>query len=558
MSNNDNSNISKSNIKFNNLASGIKFNYKGNNKNMLNRKNFTLTEEYSCDIVIDEKPENNFKKSNEINFKPSTKQTIDKNEFKRFKKRFNMEEEDEIKEEKEDEEKNSKNSGIQTPPSRLRNNIYTDKNFKRNNKVINDSDDENRNKILIEDNLNNSIEEKKEEDNKDNEKNNLKNNKSKGIKSEGGDFEHKKMKIKKSKKKIKKWNEEEFQKLKSEAKNFLPFKEYDINKYLLTLAQINNIKQIPELYDKYMHFLSLKRKQDQIQKEVLLKNIIKGLMNIYKRKVYEKDFKVNSLINEQDLVKFGYKSSEKEAYFDLFICFISMYVNGFENLKELTSMPAQTKLLIPFHALAYIFSSQIYFSNIAKLTQNYYDKFLAYKIIPIYIKENEEYRYRIDSRKKIWNQFENIYLYYKNKKKLYLNDEKGKAKINDKNIEKFFEEIKENVKIVSNEEKDKIIEKHHKLNEFNLNDENINISNSKISAPSSSYNQISEDILFKLKMNIYKYRMKQLNINKYIMINESTFQKNEVKNMIKDKLFKQSIFHMNPVDVVQDLLDNWE
>ena len=124
MSNNDNSNISKSNIKFNNLASGIKFNYKGNNKNMLNRKNFTLTEEYSCDIIIDEKPENNFKKSNEINFKPSTKQTIDKNEFKRFKKRFNMEEEDEIKEEKEDEEKNSKNSGIQTPPSRLRNNIY--------------------------------------------------------------------------------------------------------------------------------------------------------------------------------------------------------------------------------------------------------------------------------------------------------------------------------------------------------------------------------------------------------------------------------------------------
>ena len=553
MKNNNNDN-SKPTNNYNNIASGIKYRLKVNNIKKNSRKEFSLTEDYSCDIEIDEKIGNNSKRKNEIIFKPSTKQTIDKNEFKRFKERFM--EADEIKEEKEDDEKNS---SIQTPPSRVRNKIYTEKNFKQNNKVINDSDEEKDNKIILEDKLNSSIGDEKEEENKDNENKELKNNKlSKGIKSEGGDFENKKIKNKKSKKKGKKWNEEEFQKLKSESKNYLPFKEYDINKYLLTLAQMNNIKQIPELYDKYMNFLSLKRKQDQTQKKVLLRNIIKGLNHIYKRKVYEKDFKVNTLINEQDLVKQDYKSSEKEAYFDLFICFITMYVNGFENLKELTSMPAQTKLLISFHTLAYIFSSQIFFSNIAKLIQYYYEKFLAYKIIPIYIKENEEYRYRINSRKKIWNQFENIYFYNKNNKKLYLNDDKGKAKINDIQIEKFSKEIKENVKIVFVEEKDKIIEKHQNLNQFNIKDEIINIGDSKTSAPSSIYNQINEDKIFKIKMNIYNYKMRNLNVRKNLMIHEAHFKKNEVKNMISDKIFKHSIFYMNPVDIVQDFLDNWE
>ena len=225
MKNNNNDNSKPSN-NYNNIASGIKYRLKVNNIKKNSRKEFSLTEDYSCDIEIDEKIGNNSKRKNEIIFKPSTKQTIDKNEFKRFKERFM--EADEIKEEKEDDEKNS---SIQTPPSRVRNKIYTEKNFKQNNKVINDSDEEKDNKIILEDKLNSSIGDEKEEENKDNENKELKNNKlSKGIKSEGGDFENKKIKNKKSKKKGKKWNEEEFQKLKSESKNYLPFKEYDINK----------------------------------------------------------------------------------------------------------------------------------------------------------------------------------------------------------------------------------------------------------------------------------------------------------------------------------------
>ena len=88
---------------------------------------------------------------------------------------------------------------------------------------------------------------------------------SKGIKSEGGDFEHR-LKFKKNKNKKIKWNENGYQRIISESKNYLPFKEYDMNKYLLNSSEVNNIKQNPELYSKYLYFLSLKKKKNKIQK----------------------------------------------------------------------------------------------------------------------------------------------------------------------------------------------------------------------------------------------------------------------------------------------------
>lgn len=90
---------------------------------------------------------------------------------------------------------------------------------------------------------------------------------SKGIKSEGGDFEHR-LKFKKNKNKNKKvkFNETEYQRIISESKNYLPFKEYDMNKYLLNSSEVNNIKQNPELYSKYLYFLSLKKSKIKFKK----------------------------------------------------------------------------------------------------------------------------------------------------------------------------------------------------------------------------------------------------------------------------------------------------
>ena len=535
-------------------ASGIKFNIKKKPRDKLSRREFSRGEEYSCDIELDDEPEINKKSKNEIEFKPSTKQTVDKNKYKKFKKKYNIEEEYEIKEEKEEDEikeekKSNIISGQKTPPSRQRNSIYTEKNI--NNKVILDdsNEDEEQKKLkenINEDKLNNSL---------DDDGKNYKI--SKGLKSVGGDFEGRKNKKLKSKKN-KKWDENEYQKLKSESKNYIPFKEFDLSKCLLTLSQMNNIKQIPELYNKYIEFLSLKKKQDQIQKDILIKNVLKVLKNIYKYETYYNTFKVNSLVNEEKIEKYEYKSNEKTAYFDLFTCFISMYVDDTENFVELSSIPEQKKLIVPFHILAYIFSSQAFFCDMAKLIQSSYDKFLAYKIIPIYIKENEEFRYKINARQKIWKQFEDTYLYYRNDKKLYLTNENGESVIDNKKIENISEEIKNGVKSACNEITDKISEKQEKINQFNINDENINLTNKEISAPSSLYNQMNEDISLKLQMIGYKYYMQKLKNKKINILNKTSYQKKEYNNIVKNNLFKQSVFYMNPGDVVQDFLDNFD
>lgn len=560
--NESNSEISKSGIYFTNSARGISFNYKNKNRKKHTNKQFRQVDEYSCDLEIEEKPELNRKNKNKVDFKPSTKQTIDKNEYKRLKKKYSIEEIDEKdeKEEKDDEEvkedKNLKNNiGSETPPSRIRKNIYTDRNYIKNKIITDSDDDEEEDKIKIDDHLINSFDDKNGNEERDK---NMKNENiaSKGLKSERGDIEHR-LKFKKLKKKLKKWDEQEYQKLKSEAKNYLPLKDYDINKYLLTGNQINIIKQIPELYEKYKEFLSLKGKEEKLVKDVLIKNILKGLENIYYYKAYNGDFIVNALVNYNNLPKFEYKSSEKTAYFDLFIMFISMYVYGFNNqLGELSSIPAQTKLLIPFHTLAYILSSQTFFCNSAKLIQNSYNKYLEYKVIPIYIKENDEYKYRINSRQIIWKQFESIYLYNRDNKKLYLTDENGEKKLNDKKIEKYAEEVKEGVNSTYEEVKAKIVEKHQNINKFDIHNENITITNSKISAPSSLFNQINDDLLFKLKLNLYKYNMKKLKSRKLLMLNEARGKQNEFKNIVKNKLFKQTIYYMNPCDAVQDFLND--
>ena len=556
--NKKNNEIPKTGINYNNFASGIKFNYKNKNRK-LRKKEYFNVDEYSCDLEIDDKPELNKKNKNENEFKPGTKQTIDKNEYKRFKKKYNIEEIDE-KEEKEEEEtkeeKNiNKNNGIETPPSRIQQKIYTERNYNKNKIITDSEDEEEENKIKIE---NNSFDKKNRNEDKSDKDEKNDNKISKEIESEREDLGHKlKFKKSKSKKKLIKWDEQEYQKLKSESKNYLPLKEYDINNYLLTAAQINNIKQIPELYDKYIEFLSLKKKEDKIGKDVLIKNTLKGLKNIYNRKIYNCDFKVNALINYNKLQNFEYKSSEKTAYFDFFIVFISMYVNGFNNqLGELTSIPAQTKLLIPFHSLAYTYSSQAFFCNMAKLIQIFYNKYLSYKVIPIYIKENEEYKYRINSRHIIWKQFENIYLRNKNNKKLYITGENGEKKLDDKKIEKFAEEIKEGVNTVYEEIEKKIFENHNNLNKFNIQNENITITNPEISTPSSLFNQINEDKQFKIKMNLYKYKMKKLKIQKAIILNDAINKKHEFNNIVKNKIFKQSIYFMNPCDVVQDFLND--
>ena len=44
--------------------------------------------------------------------------------------------------------------------------------------------------------------------------------------------------------------EEEYQKLLSESKDYNPFKDYDINKFILTLSQMNNIKNNINLKNK--------------------------------------------------------------------------------------------------------------------------------------------------------------------------------------------------------------------------------------------------------------------------------------------------------------------
>ena len=617
-----NHDLSKSSEHFTNQVHGISFNYKRNENKKLSHSEFYQNDEQSYDLEFEEKTEMRGKFKNGNNFKPSTKQTVDQNKYKKLKQKYFEEIEEKSEEEQQNEEKeiskekekkskknrdiskknkkNKKKNNADTPPSKIMQNIYTVKN-KQNTKIILDDEDEDENEE--EDINNNNInkkesEEEKEKDeeldidnnshesekeqkvkipkkklNKKNKKNknkknetseeeeessennnNYKNTKnSKQIKSKGEN-----MHFRKKKTKSKKWNEEEYQSLLSQSKDYIPFKDYDINKFILTLSQMNNIKNNPELYNKYNNFLSLKKKQDKIQFETLLKNILINFYNICKNHPkLTPTFTVNALFKNLDISNFDFKSSEKTAYFDLFISFISMYISDYESFIESTSIKDTNKLIIPLHALAFIFSSQIFFCDIARLIQNYYDKFLSYKIIPIYTKFNEEFIHRISSRHIIWKQFEAPFLFFKNKKKLYLKAENGESKIDEKKIEEFADKISININNAYNAFVDDIVKRHSSINKFNINDKRINLINNDTSVPSSLYNQINGDVTFKLKMNLYKYKMKQMKIRKLCKLNDAKIKKSEFEKKVKNTIFKKAAFYMSSCDVVQDFLDNY-
>ena len=116
------------------------------------------------------------------------------------------------------------------------------------------------------------------------------------------------------------------------------------------------------------------------------------------------------------------------------------------------------------------------------------------------------------------------------KKQLYSKGENNEDKMNDNNIKKYSEEIKNNIGMAYNDIPKTIYEKHKKINLFDINDDNITITKREISAPSSLYQQISKDPLFKLKMNLYKYKMKQLSIKRALIINEAKYNKNDLMN----------------------------
>ena len=621
-----NHDLSKSSEHYTNQVHGISFNYKRNENKKLSHSEFYQNDEQSYDLEFEEKTEMRGKFKNGNNFKPSTKQTVDQNKYKKLKQKYFEEIEEKSEEEQQNEEKeiskekekkskknrdiskknkkNKKNDNADTPPSKIMQNIYTVKN-KQNTKIILDDEDEDENEEEEINNNNNNInnnnnnkkesEEEKEKDEEldiDNNSNdsekeqkvkmpkkklNVKNkkNKNKNKKKETSEEDEENsennnnykntkkskgenMNFRKKKTKTKKWNEEEYQSLLSQSKDYIPFKDYDINKFILTLSQMNNIKNNPELYNKYNNFLSLKKKQDKIQFETLLKNILINFYNICKNHPkLTPTFTVNSLFKNLDISNFDFKSSEKTAYFDLFISFISMYISDYESFIESTSIKDTNKLIIPLHALAFIFSSQIFFCDIARLIQNYYDKFLSYKIIPIYTKFNEEFIHRINSRHIIWKQFEAPFLFFKNKKKLYLKAENGESKIDEKKIEEFADKISVNINNAYNAFVDDIVKRHSSINKFNINDKRINLINNDTSVPSSLYNQINGDVTFKLKMNLYKYKMKQMKIRKLCKLNDAKIKKSEFEKKVKNTIFKKAAFYMSSCDVVQDFLDNY-
>ena len=593
--------LSKSTDRFSNSASGIKYLYKA--KRPVNQKTshqeFYQTNNYSLDIELDEKSEINRKYKNKNNFKPSTKQTVDQNEYKKLKKKYDFEQIDEKSEEdppkdniEEDEINNNsinnsknekKRSG--TPPSKVTKNIYTE-NFRPNkNKIIDDDDEEDEEEKKVDDekekeyddflNLDDSNESEKDENkNKKNEKKNEnkknkknkkedsdENNEDKNDYNEPKEIESKrddlKLKKKNEKRTKKKFNEEEYKKLISESKDYIPFKDYDINQFILTLSQMNNIKNNPELYKKYNYFLSLKKKQDKIQFETLLENILLNFKNISKSKYLETDITVNALFKSIDFSEFAYASNEKTAYFDLFISFISMFTSDYKSFVEATSILDTTRLVIPMHALAYIFSSQLFFCDMAKLMQMYYNQFLSYRIISIGENKNREYLSKIKMRHLIWKQFETPFLYYKNDKKLYLKDSNRQSKLDEKKIEEFSEQVEQKINQSYNNFVELITKKHGNINKFHINDERITLTDKVNSVPSSLYNQINDDLIFKLKMNLYKYQMKQRKIIKLCKLNSAKIKKSEIYNTIKNNIFKQSIYYVNSSDVVQDFLENY-
>ena len=622
-----NHDLSKSSEHFTNQVHGISFNYKRNENKKISHSEFYQNDEQSYDLEFEEKTEMRGKFRNGNNFKPSTKQTVDQNEYKKLKKKYFEEIEEKSEEEQQNEEKeiseekekkskknknasknnkkkeknknkknkNKKNENTDTPPSKIIQNIYTVKN-KPNTKIIIDDEDEEEEEINnkkesdekkeenkdidldIDNNSKNSNDTEKEKKDKKKKKNNKKNKNKKNKKEDSSEEKeensenNKKNKnskeskgsnindFKQKKVNTKNWDEDQYQALLSEGKNYIPFKDYDMNKFILTLSQMNNIKNNTELYNKYNNFLSLKKKQDKIQFETLVKNILIIFNNICKTQKITTSFTVNSLFKNckrEYFLTLDYKSSEKTAYFDLFLAFISMFTNDYESFIESTSIKDANKLIIPFHALAYIFSSQVFFYDIAKLIQDFYDRFLSYKIIPIYTKLNEEFIHRINSRHIIWKQFEAPFLFFKNKKKLYLKEENGESKIDEKKVESFADKISLNINNAYNTFVNDIVKRHNGINKFNINDKRINLINNNTSVPSSLYNQINGDVTFKLKMNLYKYKMKQMKIRKLCRLNDAKIKKSEFEKKIKNTIFKKSAFYMSSCDVVQDFLDNY-
>lgn len=539
-----------------NYASGIKYSFK--RKSNLKRKEFHSKTCLNNDNFKDEfndKSELNRKHKNESEFQSISKKNQLQNKYERFKKTYDFEKEELEKiEEKENESENSNSKKINDSPlSILQKSNYTNKSI-INSSIFGGEED---NQIKSKDKEERKMEIKEEKDNL------IKNEKDNNIEL-NPELYNKKSKIKDAKRKRNKsnknkkikWNEEEYLKIKSEIINYNSLNEYDMNKYLLSSSQIENLKKFPQLYEKYNLFLSLVKEQDKFQNQILIKNILENFKIVYKQKNYSKEITIKGLFKKNNSIKIEYISTKKSAYFDMFIFFISMFIEGFEQIIDSNSNINKIELNIPFNSLAYLYSSKLFISTISKLIKNYYDILLhsRFEIIPIKIKINEYYRYKINMRKIIWKQFESNYLYHKNDLKLLTKDNKGEGAINQKQIKKFTKNIKNNVNSAFNETIDNIKLKHYKLNQFEENDNKISIYK-KNSCSSSLYNQINDDIIFKLKLNIYKYNMRKLKVKKSILILEESFQKNEFKNKVKNKIFKQSVFYSNCIDVVEDFLN---
>ena len=201
-------NLVNENYLFNNKANGIKFAYK--EKTKLKRNEFSIDNKQEFQII--------------------SKEILENNENFHF---------------------NNNKIQYETDSSVLKKSSYTNKN------IINST--------IFGEKKENKIKEKEYNinENESNELNNIKDNiflqlygfQSLNSEEENFDKCHKR-KINKIKNKKNKWNEEEYQKIKRKINNnYIPFNGYDIKKYFLSLSEINNIRQIPELYQNYNLFL---------------------------------------------------------------------------------------------------------------------------------------------------------------------------------------------------------------------------------------------------------------------------------------------------------------
>ena len=501
-------NLVNENYLFNNKANGIKFAYK--EKTKLKRNEFSIDNKQEFQII--------------------SKELLENNENFHF---------------------NNNKIQYETDSSVLKKSSYTNKN------IINST--------IFGEKKENKIKEKEYNinENESNELNNIKDNiflqlygfQSLNSEEENFDKCHKR-KINKIKNKKNKWNEEEYQKIKSKINNnYIPFNGYDIKKYFLSLSEINNIRQIPELYQNYNLFFILIKEKDKFIEEKLIKNIINNFENIYKNKNYYGKLIINSFLKNDILSKFQYNSTKNSVFFDLFISFFLMFINGCDH--NILNPKTEKKIISsPLQSLSYLYTYKILSCSIAKLIHIYYKIFLSYRIENIFFKnkEKEYYKYKINSRKIIWKQFETSYLYFKNKEKLFSKNDKGKNEINKCQIQKFSKKIKKNVNCAYIDFVKKIKLNHEHFNKFDINDNNLTITKSIVSCPSSLYNQIKNDKIFKLKLNLYRYNTKKLKAKKMILIHEQYFLKNDFKNIINNKIFNQSIFFMNSIDIVSDFL----